>query len=200
MKSSALNLNLRLLVGAALLWPVAAWAHPETGQASGFVRGFAHPIFGLDHVLAMVAVGIWGAQLGPPALWVLPITFPLVMAFGGMLGLIGVKLPGPEICIALSAIALGFMILREAKPDLRIAAVLVGFFAVFHGYAHGAELPPNTSALTYSIGFVIATGLLHVTGIAIGTVHRWPTGRKALRVIGAMISFGGGWFLWQALK
>ena len=176
-----------------------ALAHEETGAAVGFGRGFHHPISGLDHVMAMVAVGIWGAQLGAPAIWVLPITFPTVMAFGGMLGLMGVRLPGAEICIALSAVALGLMIVREARPSLWIAGILVGFFAIFHGYAHGTELPPGTSGLTYSIGFVVATGLLHACGIAIGLVHRWPAGRVALRVVGAIIIAGGCYFLWRAI-
>jgi urease accessory protein len=188
-----------LLCLAGLFWPLMAMAHEETGAATGFVRGFHHPVSGLDHVMAMVAVGIWGAQLGAPAIWVLPITFPIVMAFGGMLGLLGVKLPGAEVCIALSALGLGFMILREARPDLRIAAALVGFFAIFHGYAHGTELPPGTSGLTYSIGFVVATGLLHACGITIGLGHRWPAGRIALRIVGGLIMAGGAFFLWKAI-
>ena len=182
-----------------LLWPATLYAHTRGGEAIGFASGFEHPVSGLDHVLAMVAVGLWGAQLGPPAVWLLPVTFPVVMAFGGMLGLVGVKLPGVEVCIALSAIALGLMVLREAKPNLLAAAFLVGFFAIFHGHAHGTELPPGANGLLYSIGFVIATGLLHATGIAIGTIHRWPKGRVALRVAGAVVMAGGAVFLWGAL-
>jgi urease accessory protein len=188
-----------LLLFLLLLWPVTAFAHVRGGEAIGFASGFEHPISGLDHVLAMVAVGLWGAQLGPPAVWLLPVTFPMVMAFGGMLGLMGVKLPGVEVCIALSAIALGLMVLREAKPNLLAAAFLVGFFAIFHGHAHGTELPPGANGLLYSIGFVIATGLLHATGITIGTIHRWPKGRIALRVAGAVVMAGGAVFLWGAL-
>ena len=182
-----------------LLWPATLFAHTRGGEAIGFASGFEHPISGLDHVLAMVAVGLWGAQLGPPAVWLLPVTFPMVMAFGGMLGLMGVKLPGVEVCIALSAIALGLMVLREAKPNLLAAAFLVGFFAIFHGHAHGTELPAGANGLLYSIGFVVATGLLHVTGITIGTIHRWPKGRVALRVAGAVVMAGGAIFLWGAL-
>jgi urease accessory protein len=181
------------------LWPLSASAHQHTGGAFGFLSGFEHPITGLDHILAMVAVGLWGAQLGPPAIWLLPVTFPIVMAFGGMLGLMGVQLPGIEVCIALSAVALGFMVLREAKPNLWAAALLVGFFAIFHGHAHGAELPPGANGILYSIGFVIATGLLHALGIAIGTVHRWPQGRLALRAAGAVVMAGGAFFLWKAV-
>jgi urease accessory protein len=121
------------------------------------------------------------------------------MAFGGFLGLIGVHLPGVEVCIALSAIALGLMVLSEAKPNLLAAAFLVGFFAIFHGHAHGVELPAGQSAMLYSMGFVIATGCLHATGIAIGLIHRWPAGRWALRVAGVVVMAGGAVFLWGAL-
>jgi urease accessory protein len=183
-----------------LLSPAAAFAHTRGGEASGFVSGFEHPISGLDHVLAMIAVGLWGAQLGTPALWLLPVTFPMVMAFGGMLGLMGITLPGIEVGIAVSAIALGFAVFQEARPRLWIAALLVGFFAIFHGNAHGTELPPGASGILYSIGFVIATGTLHVTGIGIGLVHRWPAGRTALRVSGAVVALAGLAFLWRAIE
>lgn len=181
------------------MWPMSALAHTTGGEAAGFLSGAQHPVSGLDHVLAMIAVGLWGAQLRAPAVWVLPVTFPMVMAFGGMLGLMGVKLPGIEIGIAASAIALGFVVLREAKPKLWLAAVLVAFFAVFHGHAHGTELPPGGNGLLYSIGFVIVTGCLHASGIAIGLIHRWPTGRAVLRVAGGGVAVAGVMFLWRAL-
>jgi urease accessory protein len=182
------------------LWPAAALAHQAGGEAMGFATGLKHPISGLDHVLAMVAVGLWGAQLGPPAIWLLPVTFPMVMAFGGTLALIGVPLPGGELGIAVSAIALGLAVLVEAKPPLWAAAVLVGCFAVFHGHAHGTELPSGANALLYSVGFVTATGCLHATGIAVGLVHHWPAGRIALRVAGAVVAAGGLFFFWQVLR
>ena len=185
---------------AALLWPVAAFAHQQGGEAIGLASGLKHPISGLDHVLAMVAVGLWGAQLGAPAVWLLPVTFPMVMAFGGMLALMGVPLPGAEFGIAVSAIALGLAVACEARLPLPAAAALVGFFAIFHGHAHGTELPPGANGLLYSVGFVIATGCLHATGIAIGLVHRWPWGRIALRVAGALVTTGGLFFLWQAIR
>jgi urease accessory protein len=183
----------------ALAWPSLAWAHAEQGRAAGFLAGLHHPVSGLDHVLAMVAVGLWGAQLGAPAVWLLPVTFPMVMAFGGMLGLIGVPLPGVEIGIALSGILLGAAVLAEWRPALWAAVLLVGGFAVFHGHAHGTELPPGASGLLYSIGFVVATGTLHGVGIAIGTVHRWARGRAALRAAGAVVAAAGLYFLWRAL-
>jgi len=182
-----------------LLCPLTGFAHQRGGEAIGFGSGFIHPISGLDHILAMVAVGMWGAQLGAPAMWVLPVVFPMVMALGGVMGLMGIKLPGTEICIALSALALGFVVCREARPKLWIAAMIVGVFAVAHGHAHGTELPPGASGVLYSIGFVIATGLLHAIGIGIGLVHRWPAGRIALRFAGAVVAMGGAFFLWKAI-
>jgi urease accessory protein len=183
-----------LLVASAT--PVSA--HVQEGQASGFLTGFMHPLAGLDHVLAMIAVGLWGAQLGTPAVWLLPVTFPMVMAFGGFVGLIGIPLPGAEIGIALSALLLGLMVASESQPSLEIAAALVAFFAIFHGHAHGTELPAGQSGLAYSIGFVVATGCLHAAGIAIGVVHRWPGGRMALRATGVVVAFAGLGFLWRA--
>jgi urease accessory protein len=147
----------------------------------------------------MVAVGIWGAQLGAPAIWVLPVTFPMVMALGGMVGLLGFGLPGVELGIGLSALLLGAMVALEKKPDPRLAASLVGFFAIFHGNAHGTELPVGQSGLSYSIGFVVATGLLHGAGIGIGEVRRLSWGSDALRAAGGVIALGGVWFTWRAL-
>ncbi len=191
----------RWMMFVALLFICAqpAFAHPQKGEAVGFLTGFRHPISGLDHVLAMVAVGLWGAQLGAPAIWLLPVAFPLVMAFGGMLGLMGVPIPGIEYGIALSAILLGAAVMFEYRPPIGFAAALVGFFAIFHGHAHGTELPPGQSALLYSVGFVMATGCLHALGIGIGTVHRWGWGQKALRVAGGLVVTGGAFFLWKAI-
>jgi len=189
--------SLTVLVLVFIFAPTAS-AHPQKGEAIGFLNGFRHPISGLDHVLAMVAVGLWGAQLGSPSIWLLPVAFPMVMAVGGMLGLMGVPLPGVEYGIALSAILLGAAVMFEVRPPLGIAAALVGFFAIFHGHAHGTELPAGQSALLYSIGFVIATGGLHALGIAIGTLHRWPWGQKLLRFAGALVSMGGLFFMWKA--
>jgi len=177
----------------------AAEAHVVHGEAAGFGIGFLHPLSGLDHMIAMICVGMWGAQLGAPAIWVLPVAFPMMMAFGGFLGLVGVHLPFGEICIALSGIFLGFAVLTEIRAPLWSTAIVVGFFGLFHGYAHGAELPPGHNALLYSLGFVAATGILHATGIVIGLVYRWAWGRTALRVAGACVLVGGTFFLRQAL-
>ena len=188
----------RIALIAAALAPAIAFAHEETGQAAGFLAGLLHPVTGVDHVLAMISVGLWGAVLGPPAIWVLPVAFPLIMALGGLMGLLGIPLPGVEIGIALSAIVLGTMVLAEARPPLWLAALIVAVFAVFHGHAHGRELPEGTSALLYSLGFVIATGLLHAVGILLGAVYRWPAGRRGLRVAGAGVALAGIFFLWRA--
>jgi urease accessory protein len=184
----------------ALTWagPQRAFAHTGSDEALGLLSGLAHPVSGLDHALAMIAVGLWGAQLGAPAVWRLPVTFPMVMAVGGFLGLVGVALPAVEWVIALSAVALGWMVLREARPPLWAAALVVGVFAVFHGHAHGTELPAGASGLSYSVGFVAATGVLHLAGIAFGLAHRWPLGRIAIRAAGAGVAAAGLTFAWQA--
>ena len=195
-KHLALSGGLALL---ATLWPSLAWAHTEQGRAEGLLAGLHHPISGLDHVLAMIAVGLWGAQLGSPAVWLLPVTFPMVMAFGGMLGLIGVPLPGVEVGIALSGILLGLAVLAEWRPPLQAAAAIVGFFAIFHGHAHGTELPAGASGLLYSVGFVVATGTLHAVGIGMGAIHRFGWGRLTLRIAGGLVGSAGAYFLWRAL-
>ena len=183
-----------LLILTAILTAVPASAH--TGSiAGGFIGGFAHPVLGPDHVAAMVAVGLWGAFLGRPAIYLLPVVFPLVMACGGVLGILGVPLPAVESLIALSAVVLGAMVALAAKPPLWVAAALVGAFAIFHGHAHGAELPPAADAVAYSAGFVIATGLLHLAGIAFGLLARWPAGRIAVRALGVAIAVAGSVFL-----
>ena len=176
-----------------------AEAHVQRGEGVSFVSGFRHPVSGLDHVVAMIAVGLWGAQLGAPAIWLLPVAFPLVMACGGMLGLLGVPLPGTELGIAASAILLGAAVMLRLRPPLAVAAVLVGFFAIFHGYAHGAELPPGENGLLYSLGFVIATGCLHAVGITIGLLNRGTWGQRVVRVAGAGIAVVGLFFLREAI-
>lgn len=185
-----------MLAFACLLWPALALAHVGQGDISGgFLAGVAHPVRGADHVVAMVAVGIWGAQLGAPAIWVLPVTFPIVMAFGGVLGGLGVPIPGIEIGIALSAVVLGCMIAIARRPPLWVAAFVVGIFAIFHGHAHGAELPESANAISYSVGFVAATGSLHALGILIGVANRWSAGAKVLRAGGGVIAACGIYFL-----
>lgn len=173
-----------------------AFAHSgNTGLTGGFLSGFLHPMLGLDHVIAMVAVGLWGVFLGRPAIWILPVVFPLVMAVGGALGVVGVEIPGIETGIALSGLVLGLAVAFAVKPPIWVAAVLVGAFAIFHGHAHGTELPAATNPLIYSIGFVIGTGLLHLAGIAFGELSRWSWGKIAVRSGGAVIALLGLGFL-----
>ena len=187
-----------LLALAMMAWVPVAQAHMGNGAVGGFSAGFMHPMLGWDHVIAMVAVGLWGAFLGMPALWVLPVVFPLVMAFGGALGVMGVPLPGVETGIAVSAIALGGMVAGAVRPPIWVAAVIVGSFAIFHGHAHGTELPNAADPVAFSLGFVIATGLLHLCGIAIGLLARWPAGIVAIRAMGGAIALGGFGFLFNA--
>jgi urease accessory protein len=183
-------------VALLLLAPAAALAHEEGAAAgAGFVTGFLHPIRGVDHVLAMFAIGLWGSQLGMPGIWVLPVAFPLVMALGGALGIAGVPLPGTELGIALSVVALGAVIALALRPPIAGALALAAFFAVFHGHAHGVELPGQTGALAYSAGFVLATGLIHLAGIGVGLVIHLPRGPVLVRAGGAAITLAGLWLL-----
>jgi urease accessory protein len=182
----------------ALAIPSLAHAHAAaSGAGSSFSTGFLHPLSGLDHVLAMLAVGLWGAQLGPPALWALPVGFPLVMALGGVAGIVGLPLPSVEAGIALSVIVLGAVIALDQRPPLAVAWLLVAFFAVFHGYAHGVELPQQAGAVAFSAGFVMATGLIHLTGIGIGSVVHLRGGLTALRAGGTAISAAGLYLAWR---
>jgi urease accessory protein len=164
----------------ALAQPV--FAHEQVGVAGGLASGLLHPLTGMDHLIAMVAVGIWGAQLGAPAIWVLPITFPM-----------------PEVVIALSALVLGAAVAMRLRLPFAAAAVVVAVFAVFHGHAHGAELPNSANPLAYGVGFVVATGLLHLCGIMIGTLTRWPAGGRLIQGLGVVIAALGCYFLAQSL-
>jgi len=187
-----------LLFAVLLTCATGANAHEAAGLAQGFTSGFMHPLLGWDHVAAMVAVGLWGAVLGQPAVWLLPVVFPLMMAFGGALGVIGVPLPSVEVGIALSALVLGGMVFFASRPPLWVAATIVGLFAVFHGHAHGTELPEAASPLAFSVGFVLATGLLHLCGILISLLSRWRAGRAVVRGGGAIIALVGAIFLLRA--
>ena len=192
------DLRFGTAVLAALVFSVLAGpalAHTGEGYGGGFLAGFWHPVLGWDHVAAMVAVGLWGAFLGAPAIWILPVVFPMVMAFGAVIGILGIPLPMVEPGIAMSAVVLGLMILFAVRAPIWVAAVLVGVFAIFHGYAHGAELPSTANAFAFAVGFVVATGLLHLCGIALGLTVKWPAGRVAVRGAGAVISLAGLAFL-----
>jgi urease accessory protein len=185
---------LAVMMVAGLAGP--AFGHAEgAGFEGGFLSGLMHPVGGLDHVAAMVAVGLWGAFLGRPAVWLLPVVFPLVMAIGGALGVAGVPIPFVEPGIALSSVVIGLAIASGWKAPLALAAVVVGVFAVFHGHAHGTELPGAQSPTGYAMGFVISTGALHLAGIALGLLTLVPGGKVAVRVGGLGIAGLGVAFL-----
>ena len=183
---------------AAAAVPDAAFAHTAV-EGGGFGAGFFHPILGTDHVLAMLAVGMWGGQLGFPAIWVLPVAFPVIMAIGGALAIVGMPLPAGELGIALSVVVLGAMIALDKRLALWLALAVVSVFAVFHGHAHGLELPSHADPVAYSLGFVLATGLIHVVGILIGTVVAVPGGIRLLRAGGAAIALVGAYLSGRAL-
>ena len=187
------------LAGAGLACPGTAAAHIGTGLAGGFAPGFMHPLSGLDHLLAMVCVGLWGAFLGRPLIHVLPIVFPAMMAGGAVLGMLGVPVPPVEVGVALSVLVLGGCIALAIQAPVWAASSIVAVFAVFHGYAHGRELPSAADPIGYSAGFMLATGLLHVLGIGIGFLRDRPGGAVALRSLGAIIGASGIWFLSQVL-
>jgi urease accessory protein len=174
-------------------------AHTGTGLAGGFVPGFMHPFSGPDHLLAMICVGLWGAFLGPPLIQVLPIVFPAMMVAGAALGMFGVPMAPVEPGIALSVLVLGGCVALAIQAPVWAASLIVAAFAVFHGYAHGKELPSAADPIGYSAGFTLATGALHVLGIGIGLLRDRPGGTAAIRSLGGVIGGTGAWFLWQVL-
>ncbi|TCU29157.1 urease accessory protein [Rhizobium azibense] len=163
---SASKSGLFALVATA--FPAAAYAHPAAGEAAGFVHGFTHPISGIDHVLAMIMVGVFAYQLGGRATWLVPTTFLLVMAVGGAVGVVGIDIPFVEAGIALSVALLGAIVAFNVKAPAAIAMAVVGLFATFHGHAHGTEMPEHAAGAAYGGGFLIATALLHAVGLGLG--------------------------------
>jgi urease accessory protein len=188
--SQTLALTLSLMLVAT-----QAAAHAGPGAHSGFASGFLHPMLGVDHVIAMVAVGLWAARLGGASVWVLPLVFPLVMAFGAALGLMGVTLPAVEAGIALSGVVLGLIIAVALRAPVAVAAAIVGGFAVFHGHAHGTEVPGEVGVWGYGFGFVAGTALLHMAGIGLAALMRGALGARAVQGTGAGIAMLGGAFL-----
>ncbi len=183
-----------LLALATVALPTAAFAHTGHGDTAGFVHGFMHPVGGLDHVLAMVAVGIFAFVLGGRALWLVPLSFVGMMAVGFLLGTNGITLPCAELAIALSSIVIGGVAALGRRMPLVAAMALVGGFAAFHGWAHGAEMPADAGALTYALGFVAATALLHIAGIAASMGVAAVTGkygRTVAQIAGGVFALGG---------
>jgi urease accessory protein len=174
--------------------PAMAFAHSGHGDTSELMHGFSHPITGIDHVLAMIAVGVLAAQLGGRALWLMPVCFVGIMAVAGALGMAGIPLPFSELGISLSVIVLGLAVAFRLSPPELAAMALVGFFAVFHGHAHGAEMPAAASGIAYAVGFIGATAMLHAAGVGIGLLVRLEGGTLSHRLVqgggGAMALFG----------
>jgi urease accessory protein len=170
-----------------------------TGLPGGFVSGFIHPLSGFDHLLAMISVGLWGAFLGRPLIYVLPVVFPAMMVIGAIMGMFVVPLPSVETGIALSVLVLGGCIAWSVKAPIWAASLVVAVFAIFHGYSHGKELPSAADPVSYSAGFVLATGLLHVSGICLGFLNDRPNGVVMTRSVGGIIAAIGVWFLYRAI-
>lgn len=179
---------------AAAALPAVAYAHTGIGETAGIVHGFSHPISGLDHILAMIMVGILAFQLGGRAVWAVPTTFVLVMALGGALGIAGINVPLVEIGIALSVIVLGTIVALNIRASTAVAMGIVGLFAIFHGHAHGAEMPENAGGAAYAAGFMIATALLHMAGLGLGfLIARFGErqGAFVIRTAGSLAAVAG---------
>ena len=188
MSNKASQKTLSLLL---LLLPTAAIAHTGGSVTTGLLHGFTHPFSGLDHLLAMLAVGLWASQSGGRALWMIPCTFVVVMMFGGMLGLSGLQVPFVETGILLSILVLGALIAGAFKFPVNISVILVAAFALFHGHAHGTEMPSMNLAISYIIGFSLATITLHSIGLVLGILLQKVNFEKISRLIGAAIVFSG---------
>ncbi len=198
-RSSRIGLATGLL---ALIAPATAWAHVGVGTPVGFAHGFAHPIGGLDHVLAMIAVGMFAANLGGRALWAVPAAFVSLMAVGGALGIAQVTLPYVELGIAISVVVLGLLVALQVRWPVAVAMAVVGLFAVFHGHAHGSEMPLNAAAASYAAGFIIATALLHSVGIGLGVLMQkagTSYGPRTAQLAGGAIALSGVLILAGAL-
>lgn len=180
-----------LVTGAVVATPGAVLAHTGVGPTSGVAAGFAHPIGGADHVLAMVAVGLWAAQLGGRGRWVLPGAFVGVMLLAGAFGMAGLRLPFAEVGILASVLVLGVLIFAAVRLPLAASAVVVALFAVFHGHAHGAEMPVALGGVAYSAGFALATALLHASGVAVGGALARLSVERLARVGGGAIAVAG---------
>jgi len=178
---------LALLPGILFLLPIIAQAHTGTGQAGDLATGFGHPLGGTDHLLAMIAVGLWAAQMGGSAVWVVPASFVSIMVLGGALGVLGFQIPYIEEGILVSVLVLGVLIAAAVRLPAFAGAAVVGLFALFHGHAHGAEMPLASASISYSLGFALATAILHGLGLFLGIAS---TSTKT-RLAGSAIALSG---------
>ena len=179
--------------------PLVAGAHDGGAHTMGFVAGLLHPLTGLDHVLAMIALGAWAALLGGPAMWRLPLAFVLAMALGGATGLAGIDLPGVDAGIAASALVLGAFLLFELRAPLFAGGLIGAIAGLLHGHAHGVDLPAGADPLVFVAGFLLCTGLLHLTGVMAGSSLRDGAARPLLRSVGAAVAASGLIFVWRVL-
>ena len=184
-----------VLLLTTLMVPSLAHAHVGVGETSGLLHGMGHPLSGLDHICAMVAVGLWAAQMGGRSIWAVPLTFITVMAMGGIMGMIGINLPFVETGIVISVLTLGVLIAASVRLPLVASVIIVGLFAICHGHAHGAEMPETASGLAYAVGFIIATAFLHACGIGSGIAIQRLASPKIVRFAGTAIVLCGGYLL-----
>jgi urease accessory protein len=182
---------LRLAVAALMLLPSFAYAHVGAGEADGFLHGFMHPANGLDHICTMLAIGLWAAQMGGRSLWAVPLTFVAVMALGGALPMLGIGLPFVGQGIVLSVLLLGVLIAASVRLPLLPSGSMVGLFALWHGRAHGTEMPELASGIEYALGFMLATALLHAIGIAFGLGMQRLARERVIHAAGAGIALCG---------
>ena len=188
MKRAAVTTFVAFLVFA----PAAALAHTGHDDASGLAHGFVHPMTGIDHILAMVAVGLLAAQYGGRALWLVPLNFLVAMAIAGVIGMAGIAAPVAEVGIGVSVVVLGSAIAFQLRPPTFVAMAVVGFFALFHGYAHGAELPDGITGLSFALGFILATALLQGPAVGLGLLmQRQASSRRLIQAGGGAMALVG---------
>jgi len=183
--------SILIILVLSFVFPSLALAHTGVGETAGFMRGFSHPLSGADHLLAMVAVGLWAAQIGGRALWTIPSTFVGIMVLSGVLGFSGVPVPFIEKGIIVSILILGVLIACALRFPPLYSALVIGFFALFHGQAHGAEMPATISAGSYTVGFALATALLHATGMGLGTLMQKSNLYSVVRSTGGAVALCG---------
>ena len=181
--------------GLALLFAQSAFAHTFGAEGASFYQGFIHPLSGLDHLLAMLAVGMWAAQAGGRARWLIPVAFITMLAVGGGLGMLGWPLPQVELGIAASVVIFGLLIVGAAKIPLVMSMGIAGLFALFHGYAHGVEIPQVAAPGLYALGFIVSSAMLHGLGGGMGMAghYHWPS--RLLRLGGMCMAVAGVWLL-----
>ena len=183
--------SISMIIMACLLFPGMALAHTGVADASGLMHGLAHPVIGVDHLLAMIAVGLWAAQIGGRAIWLVPATFVAAMILGGLLGFLGAAIPFIEQGIVLSVLVLGILIAAALRLPVAYSVPIVGMFALFHGHSHGAEMPAAIGVTPYIVGFALATATLHLAGIGLGGLIRKANAQVVNRMAGGAIAMGG---------